>query len=383
VIPVGGGEAQKILELPLAISGPRWAPDGRSIFVVTEVVPALQGDLAAEKAELKKQKDSKVTAKVTENEFYRYFDTWKTDDRATHLLRVDLATHRTTDLTPRWNRAWSFDGSADFDVSPDGQWVALSAGTTPPPFHPTENKDVYLISATAPGTAWKNLTADNPTGDDDEPRFSPDGRSLYFLRRHDEGDEAENLKLVRCDLATGALTEVFPGLDLSVHGVRLSPDGGSLYFTAEDHGRTKVYRSVAGAAPEAIVSDGTNSNLAVGRAAVFFLKNSFLRPDEVYGFDAGRGAETVRSHLNDELFSHLKLGRVEEHTYSGAGGDPIDPDEVRYWEVFGLVRWAIINMMQAHGHVLGGRRSVVFAACGRNVSQIEYDLLMTISGRYR
>jgi aminoglycoside phosphotransferase (APT) family kinase protein len=69
--------------------------------------------------------------------------------------------------------------------------------------------------------------------------------------------------------------------------------------------------------------------------------------------------------------------------YVAAGGDPIDPDEVRYWEVFGLVRWAIINMMQAHGHVLGGRRSVVFAACGRNVSQIEYDLLMTISGRYR
>jgi hypothetical protein len=55
---------------------------------------------------------------------------------------------------------------------------------------------------------------------------------------------------------------------------------------------------------------------------------------------------------------------------------------VRYWEVFGLMRWAIINIMQAHGHVFGGRRSVVFAACGRNTSQIEYDLLMTIAGKY-
>jgi aminoglycoside phosphotransferase (APT) family kinase protein len=68
--------------------------------------------------------------------------------------------------------------------------------------------------------------------------------------------------------------------------------------------------------------------------------------------------------------------------YAAAGGDAIDPEDVRYWEVFGLVRWAIINMMQAHGHVFGGRRSVVFAACGRNTSQIEYDLLMTIAGRY-
>jgi len=68
--------------------------------------------------------------------------------------------------------------------------------------------------------------------------------------------------------------------------------------------------------------------------------------------------------------------------YVAAGGEPVDPDAVRYWEIFGLVRWAIINIMQAHGHVFGGRRSVVFAACGRNTSQMEYDLLMTIAGEY-
>ena len=69
--------------------------------------------------------------------------------------------------------------------------------------------------------------------------------------------------------------------------------------------------------------------------------------------------------------------------YRAAGGETVDPQAVHYWEVFGLVRWAIINMMQAHGHVFGGRRSVVFAACGRNTSQIEYDLLMTIAGHYK
>jgi aminoglycoside phosphotransferase (APT) family kinase protein len=68
--------------------------------------------------------------------------------------------------------------------------------------------------------------------------------------------------------------------------------------------------------------------------------------------------------------------------YMAAGGAAVEPETVRYWEIFGLVRWAIINMMQAHGHVFGGRRSVVFAACGRNTSQMEYDLLMTIAGQY-
>ena len=68
--------------------------------------------------------------------------------------------------------------------------------------------------------------------------------------------------------------------------------------------------------------------------------------------------------------------------YRAAGGEPIDLDAVRYWEIFGLLRWAIINIMQGYGHVYEGRRSVVFAACGRNASLIEYDLLMTIAGRY-
>jgi len=46
------------------------------------------------------------------------------------------------------------------------------------------------------------------------------------------------------------------------------------------------------------------------------------------------------------------------------------------------VRWAVINIMQAHGNVFGGRRSLSWAACGRNVSLIEYELLMTLAGRF-
>lgn len=66
--------------------------------------------------------------------------------------------------------------------------------------------------------------------------------------------------------------------------------------------------------------------------------------------------------------------------YAASGGVDVDPARVHYWEVYGLVRWAVINLMQAHGHVFEGRSSVVFAACGRNVAEIEYDLLKTLDG---
>ena len=152
-IRADGGEAQKVLELPLSISSPKWLPDGRRIVFATSVLPKLGGNIEATKAELKKQKESKVTAKVTENGFYRFFDTWLTDERATHLMAVDLATKGTVDLTPRWDRAFQFDMEVHYDVSPDGKWIALAAGTTPPPYRERENIDIYLISADQPGSA--------------------------------------------------------------------------------------------------------------------------------------------------------------------------------------------------------------------------------------
>ncbi len=68
--------------------------------------------------------------------------------------------------------------------------------------------------------------------------------------------------------------------------------------------------------------------------------------------------------------------------YAAAGGFAVDPGEVRWWEIFGFVRWIVLNIMQVHGHLSGARRSPAFAACGRNTSLIEYDMLMSMLGHY-
>lgn len=72
VIPCAGGEAEKIVELPSSIAAPKWLADGKSIVFATTAIPGLAGkwekaDLEAMKKELKRRKDSKMTAKATEN----------------------------------------------------------------------------------------------------------------------------------------------------------------------------------------------------------------------------------------------------------------------------------------------------------------------------
>jgi len=75
------------------------------------------------------------------------------------------------------------------------------------------------------------------------------------------------------------------------------------------------------------------------------------------------------------------FGKREDLYASYNGENAVAPEEVKYWEIFGFVRWAILNVMQGYGHVHEDRRSLVFAACGRNTAVIEFDLIETLLGR--
>lgn len=61
--------------------------------------------------------------------------------------------------------------------------------------------------------------------------------------------------------------------------------------------------------------------------------------------------------------------------YERRTGHAVDAEGVYFWEVYSTVKWAMINILQTYTHLFSGRRSPVFAACGRNVCLMEYDLL--------
>lgn len=61
--------------------------------------------------------------------------------------------------------------------------------------------------------------------------------------------------------------------------------------------------------------------------------------------------------------------------YEAAGGPRIDPAHVRYWELFGNLKWAIICIMQAKTHLDGLKNSVELASLGRRISETELELL--------
>ncbi len=71
------------------------------------------------------------------------------------------------------------------------------------------------------------------------------------------------------------------------------------------------------------------------------------------------------------------FGHVDELLagYATAGGREVTPEHLRYWEVFGTLKWGVICEMQAFSHLQGLVRSVELAALGRRIAEMEWDLL--------
>ncbi|MDO8391748.1 MAG: phosphotransferase family protein [Actinomycetota bacterium] len=68
--------------------------------------------------------------------------------------------------------------------------------------------------------------------------------------------------------------------------------------------------------------------------------------------------------------------------YEAAGGGPVDPAEVHWWEVLGTLKWGIICITQALAHTSGAARSHELAAIGRRVCENEHDLFLALEGHW-
>ncbi|MFN8217123.1 MAG: phosphotransferase family protein [Solirubrobacterales bacterium] len=66
--------------------------------------------------------------------------------------------------------------------------------------------------------------------------------------------------------------------------------------------------------------------------------------------------------------------------YEEVSGSAVDPEAVRFWELFGNLKWAVICLMQAQAHLSGAQRSMELAAIGRRACEPEWELLEMLEG---
>src|SRR5690349_11951962 len=186
VISAAGGEAERKSDFAPGIDDFKWMPDGRRIVFVSWVWPDAKGA----KAQAKRHKEfteRKESASVTSDAHYRHWDRNLPMGRVPHLLMLDLASGRVTDLfegtmheLPRADTC-----ASHFDISPDGRRIAFvtDAAARKRPDNP-----LVLFELEVRARRFTRLTRDSRWSYD-APRYSPDGTSIACLaanvkRRH-------------------------------------------------------------------------------------------------------------------------------------------------------------------------------------------------------
>lgn len=245
----GGGEAKRVTSLSTGARGPQFRPDGGAIAVVSTVYPGAADDEANRKI-AKERKEQKYKVRTYDSFPVRQWDRWL-DDLQPHVILIPLGTPAApphdvlagTKLVASPGFGGRFgEGSREdlqFDWTPDGSGIVFSATTTRNVAAYAEvGSDLYVSD----GNGEPKLLTDGKARYED-PRFSPDGKSLYATYEPMDRKLYHNTRLVRFDWPSMANRKVVTDVpfDRSVGSWAFTPDGATIYFTAEDASLEKIY----------------------------------------------------------------------------------------------------------------------------------------------
>ncbi len=326
-VPAAGGTARRATSLPTEAGGVLWI-DGRRLLVTSDVYPACDRadgtyDAECQQKQLQGAAKPASSVRVYDRLLFRHWDTWR-DARRTHLLVVPIDGGPVRDLTPGEVDVPPFNlgGPDDYDVSPDGAEVAFARKDDPRTDAYSTDAELYVVP-TAGGPAVK---VSGRPGYDGSPRYSPDGTRIAFRAQKRAGYEADRWRLMVYDRRTKQVKDLTESLDRHVGDVAWSPDGSTLYFTAEDDARVPVYAVPAeGGVVRKVVGGASFGDLRLfpdGRSLLATVA-SLTHPSEVYRVGTDGQGLTAVTHQNDATLAPFALRPGESVTYTGAAGKTV------------------------------------------------------------
>lgn len=303
------------------VSNLQWSPAGDS-FSFTKAVP-IDPPVTAAHPDL-----PKANARAYDDLMVRHWDSWS-DGSYSHLFVAPfrssgggeskdlMAGERVhTPLPP-------FGGSEQIAWSPDGKELCYTARRVA---NPEASTDSGLWVVPAAGGPSKELTPGMP-GYDQDPVYSPDGKWIAFGSMARAGFEADRMRLMLHERATGKNTELLPTFDASVHNVRWTKDGRRLFFTVEIEGSTQVFTTTL-AEPKAVaVTKGRHAlselQVAPDGALLYALRATMERPNEVVRIDVASGAIEALTDANGAQFANLSLPVIDGEWFPATDGKKI------------------------------------------------------------
>jgi dipeptidyl aminopeptidase/acylaminoacyl peptidase len=327
VLAANGGEAARVGDIPTGVAAPKWFPDSKRIAFITEVWPDIT-DWAKAREKLKEREESKMTALAWDRPPVTHWDHFM-EDRVPHLYSIPLEGGTPTAITLGAGRPLELrePDAESYAISPDGSEIAYVSDTDTT--GTDENGDIYVVPAT--GGPARNITADNPAGDD-LPSYSPDGRWLAYSKQMIKGFYGDTQQLWLVDRKSDARRRIAADWDRSVGGIVWAPDSKNFYASVDDAGTGRIYRfDVAKGVQHALTKGSSYYGLALAGkpATLVALRHAFTEPPTLVAVSLKDGAATKLSDHNDAQLAATAFGKVESVTFKGADGA-----DIQMWVVY-------------------------------------------------
>jgi len=318
IIPTNGGEAKQITHLPIGVSTPKWFPNSQKIAFVAQVTHDFDGNFDKLDKKLKDKKESKVSAIVTEDRLYKYWDKWLTDSLYPRIFAIDINNNDSIiDLMPGSARFLGLMGSSEYNISPDGGLIAFSANSTNPPYDKL-NYDIFLLRTNGSGQIV-NITEDNPASDNN-PVFSNDGKFIVYGKQVIDHFYADKVRLVLFDTQKSEHINLTEDIDLSFEQWVVDETNKTIYAHAEVAGEKSIFSfDIKNRKITELFKGGTNNGVRlIAGNRLLFTHRHLDRPTEIYTIQKNGKDPQSLTQINNEFMSQFKFGNVDDVRYKGA-----------------------------------------------------------------
>jgi dipeptidyl aminopeptidase/acylaminoacyl peptidase len=321
-----GGEARYLTETVQDVKDFAWSPDSKRFVLLLQDPSPEDLDAAKEKAQEKTEgkeiKDKKPKAQrpwVVDRYQFKEDEIGYLERLRTHLYVFDVISKTLTQVT-----------SGDFDDehpawSSDGKLLAFSSKRTAPDPDRNYDSNIFVVAAdnTEKGAHLTQITTS--PGLDDSPAWSPDGKWIAYVTQPDPKLSIYGTNHIAVSSAAGGDAKILTlALDRTSSEPRFSPDGKFIYFIADDDGTQNLCRVPAGGGEITRPIGGRLMVYAYSVAKsgdVAALVTTVDRPSEVYTLPEGK--LTRITHTNDDFISQVKLTAPEYVKFKSKDGTTI------------------------------------------------------------